>query len=140
MTITISYARLKAYMQNDLQYSEEEAVHAISQLRKAGPAVQTAFARYWKTGVIPHTPVNGVRIDKLMELRGLDAVAAFLAAESLKRRPKASKWFLTHPMDIRRTTREDMELLEELARRRGWNLDRDVPPEDKADLVLDDRE
>lgn len=140
MILTIPYIRLKAYMQNDLKYTSKEAAHAISRLRKAGAEVQKGFSAYWKTGVIPQTPINGIRIDKLMELRGMDIVAAFLAADSLKRKPQGTKWFLTHPVDIRRTTPEDLELLEKLARDNHWDLDKDVPIEDTSDLSFGETE
>lgn len=137
MILKISYQKLKAYLKEELRYTDEEAVHTIGQLRQADLEVKQAFGRFWESGEIPRIPINGVRVDQLMEMRGLDAVAAFLAAAALKRKPGVIRWILTHPLDIRQTTTEDLRLLDQLAQENGWDLDRAVGAEDEADLLLE---
>lgn len=137
MILEISYQKLKTYLKRELHYTDEEAIHTIGQLRQADPEVKRAFGHFWESGEIPRTPINGVRVDQLMELRGLDVVAAFLAASAMKRKPSIIRWVLTHPLDIRRTTEEDLQLLDKLAQENGWNLDQGVGAEDETDLRLE---
>lgn len=137
MFLKIPYQKLKAYLKEELHYTDEEAAHTIRQLRHADPKVKQAFGRFWESGEIPRTPINGIRVDQLMELRGLDAVAAFLAAEAMKRKSGLIRWVLTHPLDIRQTTAEDLQLLNQLAQDNGWNLDLAIGVEDETDLFLE---
>lgn len=137
MILKVPYQKLKAYLKEELHYTDEEAVRTIGQLRQADSKVKRAFGRSWESNGIPRRPINGVRVDQLMELRGLDAVAAFLAAAALKRRPSTIQWILTHPLDIRQTTEEDLRLLNQLAQENSWDLDRDVGAEDGDDLLLE---
>lgn len=136
--MTIPYGKLKRFLMEELAYPEEEAINAIALLREADDEVKCAFARYWKTGAAPKETIHGIRISALVELRGMDPVAALLAAAELKRRPRAVKWMLTHSMDIRRTTPEDRKLLARLSEENAWNLAQTEQPEDTSDIEFED--
>jgi hypothetical protein len=72
-------------------YAEKGANLVANKLAASKPFVREAFLNYWEHGVIPDLEVEGFTCAILMNLHGMNVIAAILTLDWLAREPEKAK-------------------------------------------------
>lgn len=96
----IYYSRIKDYLRRQ-RYTLAEERSVLHKLRRMDTETFDAFLRWFAEGEeLPTKPIHGVNVSALVQYRGMTPLAAFLAADWMRRDPVAAGKMLAHGYDI----------------------------------------
>lgn len=86
----LSMATLVPQLVGELGYSPHAADIVARELIEAAPRVRDVFFQWWETGKIAELEVEGYSVQRLMDERNMNPVAACLTLDWLIKEPEAA--------------------------------------------------
>lgn len=84
---------------SEIGYPPAGAELVADKIEGLHPELRQAFARWWGTGEWPDVEIEGYTVERLVEERGLNPLAALLTLDWLRREPEAARTTIEHGHD-----------------------------------------